>query len=70
MKTQSTEPCSLGIMTALLVWAAINATFLCLQCSLIFASALFFSSGCFDKEYWGNIWLSKYPPQMVNQLTQ
>ena len=69
-ETRSTQLCSLGIMTTLLVWAAINATFLHSKCSLVFASALFFNGDHFNKEYWGNIWLSKYPPQKVNQLTQ
>ena len=45
----------LGLMSMLLVWAAISATFLHSWHSLIFVSALFFSGGLFDKEYWGNI---------------
>ena len=35
----------------LLVWAAINAAFLCSWHSLIFVSVLFFGGGHFDEEY-------------------
>ena len=67
---QSTQPCSLGVMTTLLVWAAIDAAFLCSQCSLIFVSALFFGSGHFDEEYWGEYLAVKISTSEGQSATQ